>query len=63
MLEYWKNGLEAHDFSVWIKGFGINSFEFSMEVLILQGGRMETEYSIIPTFHYSNSGAEFNYVE
>jgi len=48
MLEYWNNGLKAHDFYVWIKGFGINSNEFPMNVLILQGGRMETQYSIIP---------------
>jgi len=38
MLEYWNNGLKAHNFCVSIKGFWINSYEFSMNVLILQGG-------------------------
>jgi len=37
MLEYWNNGLKAHDFCVWIKGFGINSYRFSMNVLIGSG--------------------------
>jgi len=30
MLEYWNNGLKAHNFCVWIKGFGINFDCFSV---------------------------------
>ena len=37
MLEYWNNGLKTHNFFVWIKGFGINTYEFSMNVLIGSG--------------------------
>jgi len=37
MLEYSNNGLKAHNFCVWIKGVGINSYEFYMNVLIGSG--------------------------
>jgi hypothetical protein len=38
--------------------FTIRDFLISLDRDILQGGRMEPQYSIIPTFHYSNCGAK-----
>jgi hypothetical protein len=34
MMEKWNIGLKTHNFGVWIKVFGINSYEFSMNILI-----------------------------
>jgi len=50
MLEYWNNGLKTHNFCVWIKGFGINSYEFSMNVLIGSGDN----YSFVAIMTFPN---------
>jgi hypothetical protein len=38
-LEYWNTGileywLKPHNFCIWVKAFGINFYDFSMDVLI-----------------------------